>query len=110
MDIDFPPKITCVRNFRNSLFKKKVSVRFFRMFLKLFSAIILGVRNFRVFEILEHLPYLLFWIYIVGSLFKRVLYGQVHEVFLIIAYAQTHQSLHCSHTQSTDVDEGWGIF
>ena len=28
------------------------------MFLKLFSAIILGVRNFRVFEILEHLPYL----------------------------------------------------
>ena len=27
------------------------------MFLKLFSAIILGVRNFRVFEILEHLPY-----------------------------------------------------
>ena len=28
------------------------------MFLKLFSAIILGVRNFRVFEILEHLPYM----------------------------------------------------
>ena len=27
------------------------------MFQKLFSAIILGVRNFRVFEILEHLPY-----------------------------------------------------
>ena len=25
--------------------------------LKLFSVIILGVRNFRVFEILEHLPY-----------------------------------------------------
>ena len=38
-------------------FSKKVSVRFFRMFLKLFSVIILGVRNFRVFEILEHLPY-----------------------------------------------------
>ena len=27
------------------------------MFWKIFSAIILGVRNFRVFEILEHLPY-----------------------------------------------------
>ena len=27
------------------------------MFSKLFSAIILGVSNFRVFEILEHLPY-----------------------------------------------------
>ena len=33
---------------------------FFRMFWKIFSAIILGVRNFRVFEILEHLPYLRF--------------------------------------------------
>ena len=42
--------------------KKKVSVRFFRMFLKLFSAIILGVRNFRVFEILEHLPYIKFFL------------------------------------------------
>ena len=39
---------------------RRVSVRFFRMFLKIFSAIILGVRNFRVFEILEHLPYPLF--------------------------------------------------
>ena len=33
-------------------------MRFFSIFEKLFSAIILGVRNFRVFEILEHLPYL----------------------------------------------------
>ena len=55
----FLPKITCVRNFRNSLIPKKGSVRFFRMFKKIFSVIILGVRNFRVFEILEHLPYLI---------------------------------------------------
>ena len=30
---------------------------FLGCFKKLFSVIILGVRNFRVFEILEHLPY-----------------------------------------------------
>ena len=53
----FDCEITCVPNYRTSLFKKKGSVRFFRMFSKLFSAIILGVRNFRVFQILEHLPY-----------------------------------------------------
>ena len=51
MDIDFPPKVTCVRNFRNSLFKKRPVFDFLGC-----SAIILGVRNFRVFEILEHLP------------------------------------------------------
>ena len=33
------------------------SVGLFRMFEKLFSAIILGVCNFRVFEIYEHLSY-----------------------------------------------------
>ena len=55
MDIDFPPKITCVRNLEFHFFKKG-QCSIFRMFLKLFSAIILGVRNFRVFEILEHLP------------------------------------------------------
>ena len=54
-DNDFPPKITCVRNFRNSLSQKRSVFDFLECF-KIISAIILGVRNFRVFEILEHLP------------------------------------------------------
>ena len=44
-----------VRNFRNSLLKKGQR-SIFRLFYKLFSPIILCVRNFRVFEILLHLP------------------------------------------------------
>ena len=54
------PKITCVRNFRNSLFQKRSVFDFLGCFEKLFSAIILGVHNFRVFEILEHLPHFYF--------------------------------------------------
>ena len=50
-------EITCVRNVRNSLFRKRAVFDFLGCFKKLFSVIILGVRNFRVFEILEHLPY-----------------------------------------------------
>ena len=43
----FPSEITCVR-FLEIHFSEKGHVRFFRMFLKLFSAIILGVRNISV--------------------------------------------------------------
>ena len=38
------------------------------MFWKIFSAIILGVRNFRVFEILEHLPYSEFTVHMQNQL------------------------------------------
>ena len=48
---------SCVRNFRNPLFAKLLLFEIFGHFLKLFWAKILGVRNFRVFEILGHLPY-----------------------------------------------------
>ena len=53
----FPPKITCVRNFRNSFSRKMAVFDFLGCFKKYCSTIILGVRNFRVFVILEHLPY-----------------------------------------------------
>ena len=47
----------CVRNFRNPLFAKLLLFEILGHFQKLFWAKILGVRNFRVFEILGHLPY-----------------------------------------------------
>ena len=49
---------SCVRNFRNPLFAKLLLFEILGHFQKLFWAKILGVRNFRVFEILGHLPYL----------------------------------------------------
>ena len=52
----FLTKLTCVRYFRNSPFQKRSVFDFLGCFENYFSAIILGVRNFRVFEILEHLP------------------------------------------------------
>ena len=54
---------SCVRNFRNPLFAKLQLFEILGHFQKLFWAKILGVRNFRVFEILGHLPYWLtsFW-------------------------------------------------
>ena len=45
-----------VRNFRNPLFAKLLLFEILGHFQKLFWAKILGVRNFRVFEILGHLP------------------------------------------------------
>ena len=48
---------SCVRNFRNPFFAKLLLFEILGHFLKLFWAKILGVRNFRVFEILGHLPY-----------------------------------------------------
>ena len=51
---------SCVRNFRNPLFAKLLLFEILGHFQKLFSAKILGVRNFRVFEILGHLPYMLY--------------------------------------------------
>ena len=48
---------SCVRNFRNPLFAKLLLFKILGHFQKLFWAKILGVRNFRVFEILGHLPY-----------------------------------------------------
>ena len=48
---------SCVRNFRNPLFAKLLLFEILGHFQKLFWAKILGVRNFRVFEILGHLPY-----------------------------------------------------
>ena len=50
---------SCVRNFRNSLFAKLLLFEILGHFQKLFWAKILGVRNFRVFEILGHLPYII---------------------------------------------------
>ena len=47
---------SCVRNFRNPLFAKLLLFEILVHFQKLFWAKILGVRNFRVFEILGHLP------------------------------------------------------
>ena len=47
----------CVQNFRNPLFAKLLLFEILGHFQKLFWAKILGVRNFRVFEILGHLPY-----------------------------------------------------
>ena len=49
---------SCVRNFRNPLFAKLLLFEILGHFQKLFWATILGVRNFRVFEILGHLPYM----------------------------------------------------
>ena len=49
---------SCVRNFRNPLFAKSPLFEILGHFQKLFWAKILGVRNFRVFEILGHLPYI----------------------------------------------------
>ena len=46
----------CVRNFRNPLFAKLLLSEILGHFQNLFWAKILGVRNFRVFEILGHLP------------------------------------------------------
>ena len=43
------------------------------MFYKLFSAIILGVRNFRVFEILEHLPYLCYYCDVKSDTFQCII-------------------------------------
>ena len=50
---------SCVRNFRNPIFAKLLLFEILGHFQKLFWAKILGVRNFRVFEILGHLPYVL---------------------------------------------------
>ena len=50
---------SCVRNFRNPLFAKLLLFEILGHFQKLFGAKILGVRNFRVFEILGHLPYII---------------------------------------------------
>ena len=50
---------SCVRNFRNPLLAKLLLFEILGHFQKLFWAKILGVRNFRVFEILGHLPYYL---------------------------------------------------
>ena len=47
---------SCVRNFRNPLFAKLLLFEILGYFQKLFWAKILGVRNFRVFKILGHLP------------------------------------------------------
>ena len=47
---------SCVRNFRNPLFAKPPLFEILGHFQKLFWAKILGVRYFRVFEILGHLP------------------------------------------------------
>ena len=47
---------SCVRNFRNPLFAKLLLFEILGHFQKLFWAKILGVRKFRVFEILGHLP------------------------------------------------------
>ena len=47
---------SCVRNFRNPLFAKLLLFEILGHFQKLFWAKILGVLNFRVFEILGHLP------------------------------------------------------
>ena len=47
---------SCVGNFRNPLFAKLLLFEILGHFQKLFWAKILGVRNFRVFEILGHLP------------------------------------------------------
>ena len=47
---------SCVQNFRNPLFAKLLLFEILGHFQKLFWAKILGVRNFRVFEILGHLP------------------------------------------------------
>ena len=55
---------SCVRNFRNPLFAKLLLFEILGHFQKLFWAKILGVRNFRVFEILGHLPY----VYVYSSL------------------------------------------
>ena len=49
---------SCVRNFRNPLFAKLLLFEILGHFQKLFWAKILGVRNFRVLEILGHLPYI----------------------------------------------------
>ena len=49
---------SCVRNFRNPLLAKLLLFEILGHFQKLFWAKILGVRNFRVFEILGHLPYI----------------------------------------------------
>ena len=49
---------SCVRNFRNPLFAKLLLFESLGHFQKLFWAKILGVRNFSVFEILGHLPYI----------------------------------------------------
>ena len=48
---------SCVRNFKNPLFAKLLLFEILGHFQKLFWEKILGVRNFRVFEILGHLPY-----------------------------------------------------
>ena len=48
---------SCVWNFRNPLFAKSPLFEILGHFQKLFWTKILGVRNFRVFEILGHLPY-----------------------------------------------------
>ena len=45
---------SCVRNFRNPLFAKLLLIEILGHFQKLFWAKILGVRNFRVFEIFGH--------------------------------------------------------
>ena len=51
------PEASSVRNFRNPLFAKLLLFEILGHFQKLFWEKILGVRNFRVFEILGHLPY-----------------------------------------------------
>ena len=48
---------SCVPNFRNPFFAKLLLFEILGHFQKLFWAKLLGVRNFRVFEILGHLPY-----------------------------------------------------
>ena len=73
LDIGSKPKLgcadkkllgeSCVQNFRNPLFAKLLLLEILGHFQKLFWAKILGVRNFRVFEILGHLPYIFFHIF-----------------------------------------------
>ena len=58
---------SCVRNFRNPLFAKPPLFEILGHFQKLFWAKILGVRNFRVFEILGHLPYTLFFLFLLKN-------------------------------------------
>ena len=50
------------------------------MFWKLFSVIILGVRNFRVFEILEHLPYLTIDSGVVNTLFTAQVQSDLYKL------------------------------
>ena len=53
----FLAKKDTVRNFRNSFSENKPLFEILGNFLKLYLAIIFGVRIFRVFEVLGKLPY-----------------------------------------------------